>query len=72
MKQYLNWDELAISVFNKIAEDGGVFHLWGHSWEIDKNKDWERLERVFRHISNHPTISYLTNGELNIHPVRAN
>ncbi len=64
LSRYLNWDELAISMFDKIAETGGVFHLWGHSWEIEKNNDWERLERVFKHISNHANAKYITNGDV--------
>ena len=62
--QYGNWDELAIDLFDKIVGVGGVFHLWGHSWEIEKNRDWNRLERVLNHIANRPEIAYVTNGQL--------
>ena len=65
-KQYFHWDDLAIALFEKTKARGGVFHLWGHSWEIDKNHDWERLERVFYHISNHNDVDYLQNGQLMI------
>ena len=64
IKAYLNWDELAIISFNKAKETGGVFHLWGHSWEIEKNNDWERLERVLSYISNRPEVGYITNAEM--------
>jgi peptidoglycan/xylan/chitin deacetylase (PgdA/CDA1 family) len=63
-KKYLHWDELAIALFDKAFKEGGVFHLWGHSWEIEKRGDWNRLERVFAYIANHPEIQYLTNGQL--------
>jgi peptidoglycan/xylan/chitin deacetylase (PgdA/CDA1 family) len=66
MRQYLNWDDLAIGLFEKARMNGGVFHLWGHSWEIDKNNNWERLERVFRYISNRNDVEYLTNAQLTI------
>jgi peptidoglycan/xylan/chitin deacetylase (PgdA/CDA1 family) len=59
-----NWDELAMALFDYVAQSGGVFHLWGHSWEIDANGDWNRLERVLRHISGQADIAYVTNGEL--------
>ncbi|HEX3081998.1 MAG TPA: glycosyltransferase, partial [Candidatus Saccharimonadia bacterium] len=42
----LNWDHLAMAMFDRAQSRGGVFHLWGHSWEIDANHDWTRLERV--------------------------
>lgn len=64
LNAYLNWDELAIILFDKTIENGGIFHLWGHSWEIEKNKDWKRLERVFKYISNKNGVDYITNSEI--------
>ncbi len=64
IKAYLNWDELAILMFDKTINEGGVYHIWGHSWEIDKNNDWDRLERVFKYISNKKDVNYVTNSEL--------
>lgn len=29
-------------------ERGGVFHLWGHSWELDEHGLWSELERFLR------------------------
>ena len=62
--RYLKWDTLARAMFDRVVEDGGVYHIWGHSWEIDRHNDWERLETVFRYISAHPKVKYVTNGEL--------
>lgn len=64
IKAYFNWDELAILMFDKAVREGGIYHIWGHSWEIDKNNDWERLERVFKYISNKDGVNYVTNSEL--------
>lgn len=64
LKAYFNWDELAITMFEDIKEEGGVFHLWGHSWEIEKNKDWKRLERVLEYISKAENVRFVTNSEL--------
>ena len=64
MKLYLHWDNIAKELFDRALKDGGVFHLWGHSWEIDNHKDWERLENVFKHISKREGVKYVTNGEL--------
>jgi peptidoglycan/xylan/chitin deacetylase (PgdA/CDA1 family) len=61
---YLNWDELAIRLFDRVMAEGGVYHLWGHSWEIDANGDWGRLDRVMAHIAGHEGVSYLDNTEL--------
>jgi peptidoglycan-N-acetylglucosamine deacetylase len=61
---YLNWDDLAIAWFESCMRDGGVFHLWGHSWEVDARGDWARLERVLEYIGRRPDVQYLTNAEL--------
>jgi peptidoglycan/xylan/chitin deacetylase (PgdA/CDA1 family) len=64
LSYYFNWDELAIALFDRIYRESGVFHLWGHSWEIEKNGDWDRLERVFKHIADRSGVHYMTNNEL--------
>lgn len=58
-----NWDLLGRKLFEEVESAGGVFHLWGHSWEIDANDDWYRLRSILKEISNHDAV-FLTNGEL--------
>src|SRR5215831_118843 len=60
----LEWDALAKAMFDQVIKEGGIYHIWGHSWEIDEHGDWEPLENVFRYISANPKVSYVTNGEL--------
>jgi peptidoglycan-N-acetylglucosamine deacetylase len=60
----LEWDALAKAMFDQVIKEGGIYHIWGHSWEIDEHDDWGRLENVFRYISANPKVSYVTNGEL--------
>ena len=61
---FLNWDELAIQLFEAAKKDGGVWHLWGHSWEVEARGDWHRLARVLDHVAGDPEAKYLNNGEL--------
>jgi len=61
---YLAWDNLAIAMFGRAVSQGGIYHLWGHSWEIDNHNDWERLEKVFAAISGNAKAKYVTNKEL--------
>ncbi len=60
---YLKWDKLAIAMFDRVQRTGGVYHLWGHSWEIDQNHDWAKLETVLKYIANKPAVTYTTNGQ---------
>lgn len=64
IRHYLEWDSLGRGLFDAIAATGGIFHIWGHSWEVDKNNDWERLDGMFRYLSARPGVTYVTNGEL--------
>jgi peptidoglycan-N-acetylglucosamine deacetylase len=63
-RTYWNWDDAAIAMFTRARNAGGVFSLWGHSWEIERNRDWVRLERVLEYISGRAGIAYVTNGEV--------
>jgi peptidoglycan/xylan/chitin deacetylase (PgdA/CDA1 family) len=58
-----NWDVLARKLFQETRAGGGVYHLWGHSWEIQKNDDWSRLRSLLRYIADHD-VTFVTNGEL--------
>lgn len=59
-----NWDEIAKKSFDYVKKNRMIFHLWGHSWEINNNNDWNKLEEVFEYISNRPDVKYLTNSEM--------
>ena len=64
VRYYRHWDVLAMAMFDRVMVRGGVFHLWGHSWEIENHKDWQRLEAVLKYISRRPGVVYATNQEL--------
>lgn len=43
---------------------GGYFHLWGHSWEIEKHGLWGALETVLRRLSEaSDSIEFVTNHQ---------
>ncbi|MBU1862626.1 MAG: polysaccharide deacetylase family protein [Candidatus Omnitrophica bacterium] len=46
-----------------IDADGGIFHLWGHSWEIEKYNLWAELEEVCSVLNKRNEFNKLTNGE---------
>ena len=59
-----DWKILAKWLFELSLRNGGVFHLWGHSWEIDERAMWEDLESILDYISGRRTCSYVTNSEI--------
>lgn len=60
-----SWDEIAIKTLDFVIDNGGVWHLCGHSWEIDNHNDWGRLEGVLRRISALPErVTRVNNSQL--------
>ncbi|QPH40894.1 polysaccharide deacetylase family protein [Pedobacter endophyticus] len=47
-----------------IDKNGGCFHLWGHSWEIEKFNLWVKLESLLQHLSQREGYHYVANAEL--------
>lgn len=44
---------------------GGVFHLWGHSWELERHDQWDRLRGVLRLMQRYTSSApCLTNGQI--------
>jgi glycosyltransferase involved in cell wall biosynthesis/peptidoglycan/xylan/chitin deacetylase (PgdA/CDA1 family) len=41
-----DWAATALALLDHAQESGGVFHLWGHSWEIEEYQQWQALDRV--------------------------
>lgn len=41
------WTRIGVRLAEEVRDRGGVFHLWGHSWEIDRSDSWRDLEYMF-------------------------
>lgn len=58
-----NLIDLVQKYLRKIDKHGGIFHLWGHSWEIQDNGLWSLLEEICKILSRRKDYKYLTNSE---------
>jgi len=63
-KSLFDWEIRVKLLFNLALKEGGIFHLWGHSWEIEEHYEWPKLERVLEYISGRKDVHYLNNGEI--------
>jgi peptidoglycan-N-acetylglucosamine deacetylase len=63
IKSLADWEIKAKLLFDLAIADGGIWHLWGHSWEIGDHNDWSKLERVLNYVSHRPGVLYASNGE---------
>ena len=59
-----NWLELGKSLFDSVLQHGGIWHLYGHSWEIDELNLWEDLEQILDYVCKRKGVMYVPNREL--------
>jgi peptidoglycan-N-acetylglucosamine deacetylase len=62
--RFEGWLQLGKSRFDRVLREGGVWHLFGHPWEIEKLGMWPQLEEIFRYVGNRPGVRYVTNAGL--------
>jgi peptidoglycan/xylan/chitin deacetylase (PgdA/CDA1 family) len=55
---------LTITWLDRILSQGGILHLWGHSWEIDDLALWRELEEIISYIAQCKDVIHLTNGDI--------
>jgi peptidoglycan/xylan/chitin deacetylase (PgdA/CDA1 family) len=63
VSMWRNWETLGRQLLDEVCATGGIFHLWGHSWEIDDNDDWGRLDLMLDELARRDVV-FLTNGQL--------
>jgi peptidoglycan/xylan/chitin deacetylase (PgdA/CDA1 family) len=64
LKTFFDWELRAKFLFDVALNSGGIFHIWGHSWEFKEKKEWEKLERVICYIANRKNVLYRTNSQI--------
>jgi peptidoglycan/xylan/chitin deacetylase (PgdA/CDA1 family) len=58
-----NWVQLGKRLFDLVLERGGVWHLFGHSWEVAEMGLWSELRELLNYVSNRKDVIYATNGD---------
>jgi peptidoglycan/xylan/chitin deacetylase (PgdA/CDA1 family) len=61
-KAQAGWASHFICALEHVSRHGGIAHLYLHSWEIDKHGEWDRLEALFKLISQF-ALKRVTNGD---------
>jgi peptidoglycan-N-acetylglucosamine deacetylase len=59
-----NWVDLGKRLFDSVLQNGGIWHLWGHSWEIDELGLWKDLEEMLDYVCKREGVTYIPNWEL--------
>jgi peptidoglycan/xylan/chitin deacetylase (PgdA/CDA1 family) len=58
------WYDIAKELFDMAYKYSGVFHIFGHSVEIEKNNKWDVLEDLFNYITSRGNFISVNNSEL--------
>lgn len=59
------WDKLAEGFAQLVVRSGGVFHLWGHSWEIHRHSQWAQLEELLGMLASlADTVAVVSNSQI--------
>ena len=59
-----DWETHFLRAVAAVEREGGVAHLYLHSWEIDEQGDWEKLAGVLARVAARKQLTRVTNGEL--------
>jgi peptidoglycan-N-acetylglucosamine deacetylase len=62
LRRARNWVELGKMLFDQVVEEGGVWHLYGHSWELESLALWGQLEELLRYVARRQDVHYVTNA----------
>jgi len=60
----VDWADHFLHGMEFVERHGGIAHLYLHSWEIEENRDWRKLERVLSNAAGRDGFRYVSNGEL--------
>jgi peptidoglycan/xylan/chitin deacetylase (PgdA/CDA1 family) len=59
-----DWEAHFEKTLDWVETCGGIAHLFLHSWEIDGQGDWGRLDHALRRAAERSRLRPVTNGEL--------
>lgn len=59
-----SWVEVGMRTFDYVQKQGGIWHLYGHSWELEDFRLWDGLRTLLDYVAQRDGVQYLTNGEM--------
>jgi peptidoglycan-N-acetylglucosamine deacetylase len=57
-----NWVEAGKYLFDDVLRHGGIWHLYGHSWELKNLNLWEELDRLLAYVAGRESVLYTSNS----------
>jgi len=51
-------------LFDDVMKYGGIWHLYGHSWEIENLGLWKQVSNLLDYVCKRRDVMYATNGHV--------
>jgi peptidoglycan/xylan/chitin deacetylase (PgdA/CDA1 family) len=61
--RYGSWIDRLYALFDHACNHGRTFHLWSHSWEIDKLNAWRELDRFLAYVATRVAVQDRVNNK---------
>ena len=58
------WLDVGRQLFDQVMKDGGIWHLYGHSWEIEENRLWSQLSTMLDYVAHRADVLYVSNSQV--------
>jgi hypothetical protein len=55
-------ERLCAGMMEHVSRNGGLIHVWGHSWELDRYDLWPALDRCLKLLTSFPVLRPATNS----------
>jgi peptidoglycan-N-acetylglucosamine deacetylase len=59
-----SWVEVGKKLFDEVLRHGGIWHLYGHSWELEELGLWGALQEMLDYVANRPGVIYASNSRV--------
>jgi peptidoglycan-N-acetylglucosamine deacetylase len=59
-----NWLDLGKRLFDSVLENGGIWHLYGHSFELEQWRLWDGLQEMLDYVCKRDGVMYVPNCEV--------
>jgi peptidoglycan/xylan/chitin deacetylase (PgdA/CDA1 family) len=59
-----SWTSIGKILFDRVLREGGVWHLYGHSWEIEKGGLWADLTEMLDYVCRREGVLYFSNSDV--------
>lgn len=66
LRRFRTWVDKGQALFDEALRHGGVWHLYGHSWEIEELGIWNELDQMLQYVSKRPGVRYVANSEVRL------